>query len=85
MNRSLATITKIGKSSGSLLKPHVPLLVTSLLESLSALEQQELNYLSVRLGNEQDSQEKLDNIRISAAKTSPMMDTINQVCVVFRS
>lgn len=38
---------KISKSAGSMLKPHAPKLIPALLESLSVLEPQVLNYLSL--------------------------------------
>lgn len=39
---------KISKSAGAMLKPHAPKLIPALLESLSVLEPQVLNYLSLR-------------------------------------
>jgi len=38
---------KISKSAGTMLKPHAPKLIPALLESLSVLEPQVLNYLSL--------------------------------------
>ncbi|GAB6029010.1 hypothetical protein CHUAL_004798 [Chamberlinius hualienensis] len=79
---SLATLSEIGKGAGVLLKPHIPIFVIALLESLSTMELQELSYLSVRFGNEKGAQEKLDSARVSAARSSPMMETINR-CLLF--
>ncbi|XP_064625293.1 proteasome adapter and scaffold protein ECM29-like isoform X2 [Lineus longissimus] len=79
---SLTTILKISKNAGRLLKPHIPLLVAALLESLSGLEPQVLNYLSLHVGSDQNTQDKLDSARIAASKTSPMMETIN-LCVQY--
>lgn len=45
---SINTLVKISKSAGELLKPHTPKLIPALLESLSVLEPQVLNYLSLR-------------------------------------
>ena len=56
---SLQTIMKMSKNAGSLLKPHIPLLVSALLEALSSLEPQMLNYLSLQVTNNQDSAEKV--------------------------
>lgn len=43
------------------------------------MEGRELNYYSNRLANDVSIQEKLDSARISAAKSSPMMDCVNFV------
>lgn len=45
---SINTLVKISKSAGAMLKPHAPKLIPALLESLSVLEPQVLNYLSLR-------------------------------------
>ncbi|PIK34534.1 putative proteasome-associated protein ECM29-like [Apostichopus japonicus] len=79
---SLATLVSLSKSAGSHIKPHIPLLITALLESFSGLEPQVMSYLSLHLASSQESQEKLDNVRIAATKASPMMDTIN-TCVQY--
>ncbi|XP_066988430.1 proteasome adapter and scaffold protein ECM29 [Macrobrachium rosenbergii] len=74
---SLQTVSKLCRSGGSLVKPHLGTLVPALLEALSGLESQALSYTSVRL-NEED-REKLDVARIAAARGTPMMDTLNYV------
>ncbi|CAH3027447.1 unnamed protein product [Porites evermanni] len=79
---SLSTIVKISKNAGALLKPHIPLLVIALLESLSGLENQSMNYLSLQLHKSEEVQEKLEGVRIAASKMSPMMETIN-MCVQY--
>lgn len=70
---------KISRNAGRLLKPHIPLLVVALLESLSTLEPQVLNYLSLHVAGSNATQEKLDNARLAASKTSPMMDVVKMV------
>lgn len=75
----LAVIMKITKSAGSLLKPHLSILIPALLEATSELEGTEIGYLSSRLANDPGVQEKLDLARISAAKSSPMMECVNFV------
>ncbi|KAG8455024.1 hypothetical protein GDO86_001298 [Hymenochirus boettgeri] len=75
---SINTLVKISKSAGELLKPHTPKLIPALLESLSVLEPQVLNYLSLRATDQEKS--AMDSARLSAAKSSPMMETIN-VCI----
>ncbi|KAL8623767.1 hypothetical protein ACOMHN_054073 [Nucella lapillus] len=77
----LSTILEISKKAGDLLKPHIPALVVALLEAISGLEPQVLNYLSFHTSS-QATQEKLDKARIAASKSSPMMETVNR-CVQY--
>ncbi|XP_016415574.1 proteasome-associated protein ECM29 homolog [Sinocyclocheilus rhinocerous] len=72
---SIQTLVKISKTAGSRLKPHAPRLIPALLEALSVLEPQVLNYLSLRATEQEKS--AMDAARLSAAKSSPMMETIN--------
>ncbi|XP_075067043.1 proteasome adapter and scaffold protein ECM29 [Mixophyes fleayi] len=75
---SINTLVKISKGAGELLKPHTPKLIPALLESLSVLEPQVLNYLSLRATDQEKA--AMDSARLSAAKSSPMMETIN-MCI----
>ena len=77
---ALATILKLCKTSGVMLKPHVVDIICTLLESLSSMESQMLNYLSFHSESYSISQNDLDNSRLAAAKTSPTMEAI-QECV----
>lgn len=45
---SIQTLVKISKTAGPRLKPHASRLIPALLEALSTLEPQVLNYLSLR-------------------------------------
>ncbi|XP_060720500.1 proteasome adapter and scaffold protein ECM29 [Tachysurus vachellii] len=72
---SIQTLVKISKAAGSCLTPHAPRLIPALLEALSVLEPQVLNYLSLRATEQEKS--AMDTARLSAAKSSPMMETIN--------
>ncbi|XP_029706065.1 proteasome adapter and scaffold protein ECM29 isoform X1 [Takifugu rubripes] len=72
---SIQTLVKISKTAGPRLKPHAPRLIPALLEALSTLEPQVLNYLSLRATEQEKS--AMDAARLSAAKSSPMMETIN--------
>ncbi|OXB60778.1 hypothetical protein ASZ78_016829 [Callipepla squamata] len=72
---SINTLVKISKSAGSMLKPHAPKLIPALLEALSALEPQVLNYLSLCATDQEKT--AMDSARLSAVKSSPMMETIN--------
>nr|XP_013805403.1 PREDICTED: proteasome-associated protein ECM29 homolog [Apteryx mantelli mantelli] len=74
------TLAKISKSAGAMLKPHAPKLIPALLESLNVLEPQILNYLSVCATDQEKT--AVDGARVSAAKSSPMMETIN-VCLQY--
>ncbi|KAG0293348.1 hypothetical protein BGZ98_002211, partial [Dissophora globulifera] len=73
---SLSTILKICKQAGSLLRSHIPTLVVSLLEGLTTMEPQMMNYLSFHTEKYQVSQEQLESSRLNAAKLSPMMEGI---------
>uniref|UniRef100_H3CEP2 Ecm29 proteasome adaptor and scaffold n=1 Tax=Tetraodon nigroviridis TaxID=99883 RepID=H3CEP2_TETNG len=72
---SIQTLVKISKTAGPRLKPHASRLIPALLEALSTLEPQVLNYLSLRATEQEKS--TMDAARLSAAKSSPMMETIN--------
>nr|XP_015809709.2 proteasome adapter and scaffold protein ECM29 [Nothobranchius furzeri] len=72
---SIQTLVKISKTAGSRLKPHASRLIPALLEALTTLEPQVLNYLSLRATEQEKS--AMDAARLSAAKSSPMMETVN--------
>ncbi|CAG8680578.1 13176_t:CDS:10, partial [Dentiscutata heterogama] len=73
---SLKTILKICKSARVLLKLHITEIVGTLLEGLSSMEPQVMNYLSFHVEKYDVTQEQLENSRLSAAKMSPMMEGI---------
>ncbi|KAI8374250.1 proteasome stabiliser-domain-containing protein [Radiomyces spectabilis] len=77
---SLDAILRVCKSGAKLLKPYIPDLIDSLLQSLSSLEPQAMNYLSFHVDKYNISQEQLDNARLNGAKNSPMMEGIEH-CV----
>merc|ERR1719509_653959 len=76
---SLATLMKLTKSAGSLLAPHLGVLVPALLEATSEMEGTQLSYLSTRLGVDTDVQERLDSARIAASRGTPTMECVNYV------
>ncbi|GAB1605474.1 proteasome adapter and scaffold protein ECM29-like [Argonauta hians] len=79
----LKTLLKISKNAGKLIKPHIPVLTIALLEAVSGLEPEVMNYLSVKAeASSEGTQEKLDMARIAASKMSPMMETVNS-CVQY--
>ncbi|KAG0371099.1 hypothetical protein BGZ54_000043 [Gamsiella multidivaricata] len=73
---SLSTILKICKQAGPLLRSHISIIVVALLEGLTSMEPQMMNYLSFHTDKYQVSQEQLENTRLNAAKLSPMMEGI---------
>ncbi|KNC98802.1 uncharacterized protein SPPG_05780 [Spizellomyces punctatus DAOM BR117] len=78
-NHSLATLLKICSKGGALLKPHLADLIGTLLESLSSLEPQVLNYLTFHTDKYSISAEQLESSRLSATKMSPIMDAISRL------
>ncbi|CAO3594598.1 unnamed protein product [Absidia cylindrospora] len=77
---SLDAVLRVCKTGASLLKKYIPDLVDTLLQSLSSLEPQTMNYLSFHVDQYNISQEQLDNARLNGAKNSPMMEGIEH-CV----
>lgn len=75
----LATLMKVTKSAGPLLAPHLGVLIPALLEATGEMEGQQLNYISTRLGVDQDVQEKLDSARMAASRSTPTMECVNYV------
>jgi len=75
----LATLMKVTKSAGPLLAPHLGILIPALLEATGEMEGQQLNYISTRLGVDQDVQEKLDSARMAASRSTPTMECVNYV------
>ena len=76
---SIATIMKLTKSAGSLLEPHIHILIPSLLEATSEMEGTSISYLSTRLGADSDTQQMLDSARISSISGHPTMECVNFV------
>ncbi|KAK3816198.1 MAG: proteasome stabiliser-domain-containing protein [Benniella sp.] len=74
---SLSTILKICKQAGSLLRSHIPTIVIALLDGLTTMEPQLMNYLSFHTDKYQVSQEQLEGTRLNAVKLSPMMEGID--------
>lgn len=55
----MSTLLKISKNAGPLLKPHIAVLVTALLEAVSGLEPQVMNYFSLRITGSEEAQERV--------------------------
>ncbi|MFS8035264.1 putative armadillo-like helical, proteasome component Ecm29 [Helianthus anomalus] len=77
---SITIVTKLAKGAGVAIRPHLSELVVCMLESLSSLEDQGLNYVERHAENAGIQTEKLENLRISIAKGSPLWETLN-MCV----
>ncbi|KAG0347308.1 hypothetical protein BG005_000251 [Podila minutissima] len=77
---SLTTVLKICKQAGPLLRTHISAIVVALLEGLTSMEPQMMNYLSFHTEKYQVSQEQLEHSRLNAAKLSPMMEGI-EACI----
>ncbi|KDR13581.1 proteasome-associated protein ECM29 homolog isoform X2 [Zootermopsis nevadensis] len=73
---SLQTISQLVGSAGNLLKPHLPLLIPALLEATGELESRGLSQLSVQFGAERQTQEVIDSVRASVAKSHYTTETV---------
>ncbi|KAG4953084.1 hypothetical protein JHK87_038678 [Glycine soja] len=74
---SIAVVMKLTKHAGTAIRPHMSDLVCCMLESLSSLEDQSLNYVELHAANVGIQSEKLESLRISIAKGSPMWETLD--------
>jgi proteasome component ECM29 len=74
---SINLVMKLAKAAGDAIRPHLPELVFCMLESLSSLEDQRLNYAELHAESVGIQKEKFENLRIAAAKDSPMWETLD--------
>ncbi|KAJ3684358.1 hypothetical protein LUZ61_013522 [Rhynchospora tenuis] len=77
---SIGMVMKLAKGAGATLRPHLPDLVSCMLECLSSLEDQRLNYVELHAANVGIQAEKLEGLRIAVAKDSPMWETLD-ICL----
>ncbi|GLU18926.1 hypothetical protein SLE2022_352020 [Rubroshorea leprosula] len=77
---SIGVVMKLAKGAGIALRPHLSDLVCCMLESLSSLEDQGLNYVELHAANVGIQTEKLESLRLSIAKGSPMWETLD-LCI----
>lgn len=77
---SLATISKLVKGAGSAVRPQIPEIVVPMLEALSSLEDQTLNYAELHAERVGISTDKLEGARLSLARESPMWETL-ELCL----
>ncbi|KAK7300265.1 hypothetical protein RJT34_11106 [Clitoria ternatea] len=74
---SIGVVMKLTKHAGTAIRPHMSDLVCCMLESLSSLEDQGLNYVELHAANVGIQSEKLESLRVSIAKGSPMWETLD--------
>ncbi|KAH9316636.1 hypothetical protein KI387_025263, partial [Taxus chinensis] len=74
---SIKMVMKLSKSAGDAIRPHLPDLVFCMLESLSSLEDQRLNYAELHAESVGIRKDKFENLRIAVAKDSPMWETLD--------
>ncbi|CAD6258403.1 unnamed protein product [Miscanthus lutarioriparius] len=77
---AISLVMKLAKGAGPALRPHLPELVSCMLECLSSLEDQRLNYVEMHAGNVGIKTDKLESLRIAVAKDSPMWETLD-ICI----
>ncbi|KAL3828680.1 hypothetical protein ACJIZ3_017482 [Penstemon smallii] len=77
---AIGMVTKLAKGAGVAIRPYLNDLVCCMLESLSSLEDQGMNYVELHAENVGIQTEKLENLRISIAKGSPMWETL-EFCI----
>ncbi|XP_065580969.1 proteasome adapter and scaffold protein ECM29-like isoform X2 [Artemia franciscana] len=71
----LDTTISMVRSLGHLVAPHLPIIIPALINSVEAAHHQQLNYMSVRLGDQAATQEMFDSARISAARMTTSYET----------
>ncbi|XP_011080457.1 proteasome-associated protein ECM29 homolog [Sesamum indicum] len=77
---SISMVTKLAKGAGIAIRPYLNDLVCCMLESLSSLEDQGMNYVELHAEKVGIQTEKLENLRISIARGSPMWETL-ELCI----
>jgi proteasome component ECM29 len=73
---ALQSIVKLCDEAGDLLKPMIPEIVDQLLDVLTSLEPQEVNYIGFHVGK--DHTQTLDEARFHAVRSSPVMNAIEK-------
>jgi proteasome component ECM29 len=75
---ALQSIVKLCDEAGDLLKPMIPNIVDQLLDVLTSLEPQEVNYIGFHV--DKNDTQALDEARFHAVRSSPVMNAIER-CV----
>lgn len=79
---SIKTVSEMIESSGSLIQPHLDILIPCLLKATGELDSVKLSYLSNMFGSDVRTQEAVDTIRADMAKQHHTMDALNK-CIRF--
>ncbi|KAI5083342.1 hypothetical protein GOP47_0003085 [Adiantum capillus-veneris] len=74
---SISTVMKVAKNAGSSIRPQLADLIICMLESLSSLEDQRLNYAELHVEKAGISTERLENLRVAVSRDSPMWETLH--------
>lgn len=75
---SMKTLSEFIDSSGSLLTPHLQVLVPCLLKATGELELPKLSYMSNQLGGNSEAQEMIDSARAEVAKQHHSTETLSK-------
>ena len=76
-----ALIRMIKRSPGGLLRPFVPEILESFLNSLSSLEPQAVNYVHLNAEKYGLTGQEIDKMRLSSVRSSPMMEVIERYLI----
>ncbi|GJP72793.1 hypothetical protein CLOP_g3551 [Closterium sp. NIES-67] len=74
---ALSTTAKLAKNAGPSVRPHLAALVPAMLEALSGLEDQNLNYAEQHAERVGISSEKLEAVRLAMSRDTPMWHTLD--------
>ncbi|KJX97621.1 proteasome component ECM29 like protein [Zymoseptoria brevis] len=74
--RTLLEIIK--KANGATIRPFIPELVERLIGLLSSLEPEEVNYIHLNASKYNLTEQKLDDMRLSAVRSSPLTEAIER-------
>lgn len=75
---SMKTLSELIDTSGSLLTPHLPVLVPCLLKATGELELPKLSYMSNQLGANSEAQDHIDSARAEFAKQHHSTETLTK-------
>ncbi|PHH82087.1 hypothetical protein CDD82_7027 [Ophiocordyceps australis] len=73
---ALTTVIKIAKRAGKIVQPFIPIMVPKLLDLLSLVEPEQINFQYQRLGEE--SRDEIDRLRSQAVNQSPIMEAVEE-------
>lgn len=68
----------IKKANGSTLRPFIPELIERLIGLLSSLENEAVNYLHLNASKYNLTEQKIDDMRLSSVRSSPLMEAIER-------